>query len=178
MNGGRSKEGGWSALNQVITAKFSAERCSFSAQQFDVWSNQWSDESSMGIIVGQWHDPACHESDWDGTGPRPRPSSAGRGSNGAIDRAPAEETGRGKCFSPLTAGVLLRIMSLNAIHIASTEANGRGKVAFKSRYGVCMRVRNCPFTAIRTISNTTSIPGDEIRSLPVSVDKRTRHARL
>ena len=41
-----------------------------------------------------------------------------------------------------------------------------------------MRVGYCSFTATRTTANTTSVPGDKIRSLSVAVGTSTRNSRL
>ena len=71
----------------------------------------------------------------------------------------------------MTAGVLLCAKSLKAFHIASNEAYGFGSVAIEPRYEVGIKVGKCSFTAIRTISNTTSTPGARTRSLP-------EHAKL
>lgn len=53
-----------------------------------------------------------------------------RGSDGADNRVPVEETGRFICFSPLTAGALLLSKpAAETLHIASNEAYGLGAVA-------------------------------------------------
>ena len=59
-----------------------------------------------------------------------------------------------------TIYVLLCAKSLKARHIASNEAYGRLSVAFEPGYNIGLRVGNCSFTAIRTSSNTTSVPGE------------------
>lgn len=43
--------------------------CSFSVQQSDVWSSQGVVGSLVGMAMGLWFDPACHESDGDETRP-------------------------------------------------------------------------------------------------------------
>ena len=62
--------------------------------------------------------------------------------------------------------------------MASNEAYGRGSVAFEPGYNVGLIFGNCPLTAILTTSNTTSVPGDKTRSLPVTADTSTRNTRL
>ena len=132
----------------------------------------------MDMTIGLRLDPVCHEGVWNGTRPWPRPWPAGRGPDGADDRAPDEETGREKKKSPLTAGVLLFATSPKAFHILSNEAYGFGSVAIEPGYNVGITMGNCSFTAIRTTSNTTSTPGARVRSLPVTADTSTRNSGL
>ena len=68
--------------------------------------------------------------------------------------------------------------SLKACHIASNKAYGRGSVAFEPGYNAGRRAGNGSFAATRTTSNTTSVPGDKTRSLPVAVGISTRNSRL
>ena len=96
----------------------------------------------------------------------------------ADDLTPVEETGRDNCFAPFTAGVLLCVKSLKALHVASNEAYGRGSATFEPGYKVGIRVGNCSLTAILTTFNTTSIPGDRARSLPETADSYTRNSRV
>ena len=103
---------------------------------------------------------------------------AGRGPDGSDDRDPVEKTGREKCFSPLTAGVLLCAKSLKALHMTFNEDYDRGSVAFEPGYNVGMSVGNCSLTAILTTFIITSVPGDKTRSLPVTTDTSTRNSRL
>ena len=67
---------------------------------------------------------------------------------------------------------------LNAFRIASNEAYRLRFVAFEPGDNVGIRVGNCSFTAIRTISNTTSDPGTKTGSLSVTADTSTRNSRL
>ena len=52
---------------------------------------------------GLLSDPVCHAGDWEGVRPWLRPLPAGRGADGADDRAPDGETGKEKWFA-LKAG--------------------------------------------------------------------------
>ena len=62
--------------------------------------------------------------------------------------------------------------------MASNEAYGRRSVVFESKYNAGTGAGNFSFAATRTTFNTTSVPGDETRSLPVVVGTSMRNSRL
>ena len=70
------------------------------------------------------------------------------------------------------------LKSLKGFHIISNEAFGFRSEAKEPGYNVVIKVGNCLFTAIRTTSNITSIPGAKTRSLPITANTSTRNSRL
>ena len=76
------------------------------------------------------------------------------------------------------AGVLLCAASPKALHIAYIATCGLGSVAFEPGYAVGITIGNVSFTAIRTISNTRSVPGRKISSLPIIANTITQNFRM
>ena len=130
------------------------------------------------ITSGLLRNPVCQAGDWGSARPWPRPLLAGRGPDGEDDRTPVETSGKGKCVSPLVAGILSFARVSNANHMAFKVSSGLDTVAKTPRYSVGIKLGYCSFFVIRTTSKPTSKPGAKTRSVPVAADTTPRNAHL
>ena len=125
-------------------------------------SSHGSKQSGMDFLTfianGLFRDLACHEGDWDGVRPWPRPMLASRDVDGADDHPSVKDGGHEKYSSPLMAGILLCARVRKTDHMACKVPNDLGTVAETPRYSVGSKLGCCSLPAIRSTSKTPPPP--------------------